>query len=88
MAGLNPAVCRAQAEVLENQAQKIKSIRANIDGLVEELKQHWWGPDSKQFAQQWEGTHKSELTKVHTQLQKVVQDVRQNIKQQESASGH
>ena len=36
MAGLNPAVCRAQAEVLENQAQKIKTIRANVDSLVEE----------------------------------------------------
>ena len=68
--GLDPAVCKAQAEVLENQGAKIKKIETTIDGLIGELQTSWWGPDSKQFKSKWDGAHKQDLTKAAKQLKK------------------
>jgi uncharacterized protein YukE len=86
MAGMNVEVCRAQAEILETQAQKIKTVKTTIDGLVEELKQNWWGQDARDFAGKWEGTHKPELQKVQTKLKNVVQTIRTEAKEQVNAS--
>lgn len=84
--GMNVEVCRSQAEVLDTQAERIKNVKVRIDGLIEELKQNWWGDDARDFAATWEGTHKPAIQKVHVSLKEVAQTIRTEAKQQVSAS--
>jgi uncharacterized protein YukE len=86
--GMNVEIGKAQAEVLDNQAEKIKGIKNRIDGLVQELQGHWWGADAKKFAQQWEGTHSQQLVKVHKQLKNVAQQIRTEAKSQAAKSAN
>jgi uncharacterized protein YukE len=86
--GMNVEVGKAQAEVLDNQAEKIKNVKVRIDGLIQELQSHWWGADAKKFANQWEGTHSQQLVKVHKQLKNVAQQIRTEAKDQLAKSAN
>ena len=61
--GMNDDEVNAQGNVLQQQAEAIQQLITKVDQEVESLKQNWQGDDSRQFEQEWTGTHRPELQK-------------------------
>ena len=55
--GMNDDEVNAQGNVLQQQAEAIQQLITKVDQEVESLKQNWQGDDSRQFEQEWTGTH-------------------------------
>ena len=56
--GMNDDEVNAQGNVLQQQAEAIQQLITKVDQEVESLKQNWQGDDSRQFEQEWTGTHR------------------------------
>ena len=66
--GMNDDEVNAQGNVLQQQAEAIQQLITKVDQEVESLKQNWQGDDSRQFEQEWTGTHRPELQKAQKLL--------------------
>ena len=63
-----------------------RSSSRKVDQEVESLKQNWQGDDSKQFEQEWTGTHRPELQKAQKLLTEMKSTIDHEVQQQRSTS--
>lgn len=84
--GMNPDVVKAQARVLEEQADQIKRVSHRIDGLIGDLKAAWEGPDSDRFANRWHSDYKAQLSQAEKMLREKGQSATAQAKQQMQTS--
>ena len=84
--GMNDDEVHAQGGVLHTQAEAIQKLITKVDHEVESLKQNWQGDDSKQFEQEWTGTHRPELLKAQKLLEQMKTTIDQEVSQQRNTS--
>jgi WXG100 family type VII secretion target len=84
--GMNDDEVGAQGNVLQQQAEAIQKLITKVDQEVESLKQNWQGDDSKQFEQEWTGTHRPELQKAQKLLTEMKSTIDHEVQQQRSTS--
>jgi uncharacterized protein YukE len=76
----------AQGDVLQQQAEAIQQLIAKVDEEVESLKQNWQGDDSRQFEQEWSGTHRPELQRAQKLLTEMKGTIDREVQQQRATS--
>ncbi|MDV3219940.1 WXG100 family type VII secretion target [Intrasporangium sp.] len=84
--GMNDDEVTAQGNVLQQQAEAIQQLITKVDQEVESLKQNWQGDDSRQFEQEWTGTHRPELQKAHKLLTEMKATIDREVQQQRDTS--
>jgi WXG100 family type VII secretion target len=84
--GMNDDEVNAQGNVLQQQAEAIQKLITKVDQEVESLKQNWQGDDSKQFEQEWTGTHRPELQKAQKLLTEMKTTIDREVQQQRETS--
>ena len=84
--GMNDDEVNAQGNVLQHQAEAIQKLISKVDSEVESLKANWQGDDSKQFEQEWTGTHRPELQKAQKLLTDMKSTIDREVSQQRSTS--
>src|SRR4051812_14676108 len=84
--GMNDDEVNAQGNVLQQQAEAIQKLITKVDQEVESLKQNWQGDDSRQFEQEWTGTHRPELQKAQKLLTEMKSTIDHEVQQQRSTS--
>ena len=82
--GLDPDALTNLQRQLRADADAITSLATKLDGL---LRSAWWeGPDATKFRGEWDGTHKTQLTRIAAELNGAAQQVAANVTQQTQAS--
>ncbi len=66
--------------------RRSRSSSRKVDQEVESLKQNWQGDDSKQFEQEWTGTHRPELQKAQKLLTEMKTTIDHEVQQQRETS--
>ena len=84
--GMNDDEVHAQGNVLHQQAEAIQQLISKVDQEVESLKANWQGEDSRQFEQEWTGTHRPELQKAKKLLEDMKMTIDREVQQQRSTS--
>src|SRR5262245_18551409 len=84
--GMNDDEVSAQGNVLQQQAEAIQKLITRVDQEVESLKQNWQGDDSKQFEQEWTGTHRPELQRAEKLLTEMKSTIDREVQQHRETS--
>ena len=84
--GMNDDEVNAQGNILQQQADAIQKLITQVDQEVESLKQNWQGDDSRQFEQEWTGTHRPELQKAQKLLTEMKTTIDHEVQQQRETS--
>lgn len=83
--GLDPEQMTSLQKLMEKEAGEIRTMTKQLDS---QLRGAWWkGTDADRFRAEWDGTHKSQLTKIAAALDAQAKAVKKNITQQTQASG-
>ncbi len=64
----------------------IPHVISQIDGIVSSLAGNWHGPDSEQFVNDWNNTHKPNLTTIAQQVAQQGTTALQNVEAQRQTS--
>lgn len=86
--GMNADAVEQIGNQLKSQADAINGIINQINGLVNNMQQNWWGPDAQTFCNDWWPQHRTELTNVGHNIQGLGQSALNNAHDQRSVSGH
>ncbi len=84
--GMDIEAVRRLAGQMDQCAQNIQEITGRLTSALEGTP--WVGPDREQFAGEWQGTHRQQLTAVCNGLTTAANKARTNASEQETASGH
>jgi surface antigen len=72
---------------LEAQAKSLNTILGSIDGLTVHIRQSWFGPDAQDFDGWWHNKHRPAFTAAIESVLGLVQSARNNVAEQDRASG-
>ena len=75
-----------RATSCSSRRRRSRSSSRKVDQEVESLKQNWQGDDSKQFEQEWTGTHRPELQKAQKLLTEMKTTIDHEVQQQRETS--
>jgi hypothetical protein len=84
--GMNVEEVKNLGHTLQTQADNIRNLVGQLDGLVNGTT--WMGPDADQFKGQWWPEHKQHLLAVSEQLHGFGQSALNNASDQVGTSGH
>lgn len=85
--GMDVAAMSQVAVSIDVQARRIQAAIGTIDGLVQQIAQDWRGPAAREFVGWWQGQHRPSLLRAEAALSGLAQAARNNISQQNHASG-
>ena len=83
---MNDDEVNAQGNVLQQQAEAIQQLITKVDQEVESLKQNWQGDDSRQFEQEWTGTHHANCRRRRRLLTEMKATIDREVQQQRETS--
>jgi len=86
--GLDPQVVKQAADGMARQAAVLDRITHEVDALIRTAMHHWSGPEAQDFHQWWVGQHRPRLVAAAQGLHGAAANVRQQVADQEEASGH
>ncbi len=85
--GMDVEAVRIVAVKLDEQAARVASIVAEIEGSVAAIEQNWTGADAQLFAGWWHQQHRSDLMRASDAIAGLAQSARNNVSEQEQVSG-
>ena len=84
--GMNTSLGRQQADQLEAQGKKIKAAQKDIDGLMNELRATWFGPDADRYQTKWNTDYSTQLEHAGSRLLKTAGQVCEQAREQDKGS--
>ena len=84
--GMNADVVEQLGRQLKQQAADIAGIINQINSLVGNMEQNWWGPDAQTFCNTWWPQHRTELTNVQNSVDGLGQSALNNATEQRNVS--
>lgn len=85
--GLDPQAVRHTADTLARQAAALDKVVRDVDALIRTVMHHWFGPEAQDFHQWWAGQHRPRLQSAAQGMHGAAAGVRQQVAEQERASG-
>lgn len=86
--GMDADVVEGLGRQLKQQAQEIGSIISQINSIVGQMEQAWWGQDAQTFANDWWPQHRTELTGAQHNIDGLGSSALNNATEQRNVSGH
>lgn len=86
MLGVNVEELRALAREFSARSQSLKQMQSTLDGAVNNLPNHWNGPDAHQFAQRWRTQQRGVIERSVAMLADNSKVLIRNADEQEKAS--
>lgn len=87
LVGMDVTEVHRMGASLKSQGGVLNEVVSNINHLVEQLRNHWDGPDSQEFVGWWEGGHGAALLHVAEAVSGLGQAAMNNAADQARASG-
>lgn len=86
--GMDADVIEQLGRQLKQQAGEIGNTINQINNLVGQMQQSWWGPDAQRFCNDWWPQHRNELQHAQQNIDGLGQSALNNATEQRNVSNH